>query len=333
MRRITKVKRSVRAISPVIATLLMIAIAVVASLVVYAWVTGYIGGSTTKAGKAIQIPSFAVDGSNDLHVYVQNVGQGTVQISAIYVNNDLKPFTSNYPDNVLAEGNTADLTVTGPFDANTKLNVKVTTTEGTFMTATGTPGSNTNPAVSPTPGPSATATPTPVPTATPTPTLAPTPTPTPVSTTISNSPTSDSDSGWDNENRAYTDGGGSSGYGTSNDNSEWAIFSGYGFTIPSGATVTQVRVRVDAWVASGGNDNMRLEVYDGTWRLYSPDIDLPTSEGETWYVVTSLSPGGWTPAEVNGIQARVTHIQIGSNWWDSDDIYLDWIPIEVTYTQ
>jgi flagellin-like protein len=36
MRRITQVRRSVRAISPVIATLLMIAIAVVASLVVYA---------------------------------------------------------------------------------------------------------------------------------------------------------------------------------------------------------------------------------------------------------------------------------------------------------
>ena len=179
MRRITKVKRSVRAISPVIATLLMIAIAVVASLVVYAWVTGYIGGSTTKAGKAIQLPSFAVDGSNNLHVYVQNVGQGTVQISAIYVNDDLKPFASNYPDNVLAEGNTADLTVTGPFDADTKLNIKVTTTEGTFMTATGTPGSNTNPTVSPTPGPSATVTPTPGPSATVTPTPGPTATPYP----------------------------------------------------------------------------------------------------------------------------------------------------------
>ena len=44
MRRITKIKRSVRAISPVIATLLMIAIAVAASFVVYAWVIGYIGG-------------------------------------------------------------------------------------------------------------------------------------------------------------------------------------------------------------------------------------------------------------------------------------------------
>jgi flagellin-like protein len=178
VRRTTKFKRSIKAISPVIATLLMIAIAVVASLVVYAWVTGYIGGSTTKAGKAIQIPSFAVDDSNNLHVYVQNVGQGTVQLSAVYVNDVLKLS----PNDVIAEGNTFDVFITGPFDANTKLNVKVTTTEGTFMTATGTPGSNTNPTVSPTPGPSATVSPTPGPsaTATPTPSPSPTPSPTPI---------------------------------------------------------------------------------------------------------------------------------------------------------
>ena len=39
----------------------MIAIAVVASLVVYAWVMGYIGGTTSKVGNAIAVPSFATD--------------------------------------------------------------------------------------------------------------------------------------------------------------------------------------------------------------------------------------------------------------------------------
>ncbi len=48
-----------RAISPVIATLLMIAIAVVASLVTYAWVMGYMNFTTEKTGKAIQIQSIA----------------------------------------------------------------------------------------------------------------------------------------------------------------------------------------------------------------------------------------------------------------------------------
>ena len=144
VRKTTKFKRSISAISPVIATLLMIAIAVVASLVAYAWVMGYMGGTTTKAGKAIQLPSFAVDSGQNLRVYVQNVGQGSVEISAIYINDVLKQFDSA-SGNVLGEGNTAELIVPaseGPFDTNTKYNIKVTTTDGTFMQATGTGSSS-----------------------------------------------------------------------------------------------------------------------------------------------------------------------------------------------
>ena len=50
-------RRNVKAVSTVLATLLMIAVAVAASLVAYAWVMGYIGGTTGKVGKAIQIQS------------------------------------------------------------------------------------------------------------------------------------------------------------------------------------------------------------------------------------------------------------------------------------
>ncbi len=145
VRNTTKFKRSIRAISPVIATLLMIAIAVVASLVVYAWVTGYMGNTTSKAGKAIQIQSFAL-ADDGLHVYVQNVGQGAVELSTMYVDSNLQTFTPdpNYPDNVLEEGKTTDLLVAGTYVENAKLNIKVTTTDGTFMTATGIP-KTTNP--------------------------------------------------------------------------------------------------------------------------------------------------------------------------------------------
>jgi flagellin-like protein len=140
VRKITSFKRSVKAISPVIATLLMIAIAVVASLVVYAWVSGYMGFQTEKTGKAIAVPSFAVDNSGKLHVYVQNVGQGPVQISNSYVNSNLQTFTAdpNYPDNVLPEGNTADITVAGTYNAGDKLNIKITSSDGTFITTSGT---------------------------------------------------------------------------------------------------------------------------------------------------------------------------------------------------
>ncbi len=73
VRRITKIRRNIKAISPVISVLLMIAVAVVASLVVYAWVIGFIGGKTTQVGKAIQIQSVARHRYH-LSVYAQNVG-------------------------------------------------------------------------------------------------------------------------------------------------------------------------------------------------------------------------------------------------------------------
>src|SRR5208283_2133176 len=88
-----KIRKNIKAISPIISVLLLIAIAVVASLVVYAWVMGYIGGSTTKAGYAINIQSIASNTGN-LTIYVQNTGLGSVQLnpaSAVYVNNTLVP--------------------------------------------------------------------------------------------------------------------------------------------------------------------------------------------------------------------------------------------------
>jgi hypothetical protein len=171
----------------------MIAIAVVASLVVYAWVTGYIGGTTSTAGKAIQIQSFYRNPTTGLlTVYVQNVGQGAVEFKAgesVYVNDNLVTITS--PLQPLAAGQTATLETNKVIPENEKVEIKVTTTDGTFMIRTGTPISSTNPTAgptaspTPTPGPTASPTPTPTPTASPTPTPTPTasPTPTPAPTT------------------------------------------------------------------------------------------------------------------------------------------------------
>jgi flagellin-like protein len=50
-----QIRRSVNAISPVLAVLMMIAVAIVGSLVVYAWIMGYIDLSTAQSGEAIAI--------------------------------------------------------------------------------------------------------------------------------------------------------------------------------------------------------------------------------------------------------------------------------------
>jgi len=144
MRKITKIRRSIKAISPVISVLLMIAIAVVASLVVYAWIMGYIGGTTTKAGQAIQIQSYA-PGVDNQHVviYVQNIGQGSVDLSqsgSVYINDQGVPIDSSV---TIAVGETkaiiADLTGTSlTWIPGEQIKIKVVTNDGTFMQASGT---------------------------------------------------------------------------------------------------------------------------------------------------------------------------------------------------
>ncbi len=141
VRKSTKIKRSIKAISPVIATLLMIAIAVVASLVAYAWVMGYMGTTTTKAGRAIDIPSFASAGGGNLVIYVQNVGQGPVTLSksgSIYINDQGIDISSITDKLTINEGQTQALTVSYPsWSPGQQIRIKVVTTDGTFMQTSG----------------------------------------------------------------------------------------------------------------------------------------------------------------------------------------------------
>ena len=126
-------KRSLRAISPVIAVLLMIAIAVAASLVAYAWVMGYLSFTTSKVGNAVQVHALAVDNGN-LVVYVQNVGQNDIEFKpdgSLYVNDEQKTILS-IDKNPLEQGKTATIIADYPVTAGEPLKVKIVTADGTF---------------------------------------------------------------------------------------------------------------------------------------------------------------------------------------------------------
>jgi flagellin-like protein len=82
-----------RGVSPVIATLLLIVIAVAAAVLTYVWVTGYIGRSTGAAESAqvqerIKINAVTVSTTTSgttVTVSVANIGDVKVNISAIYL--------------------------------------------------------------------------------------------------------------------------------------------------------------------------------------------------------------------------------------------------------
>ncbi len=143
VRRITKIRRNIKAISPVISVLLMIAVAVVASLVVYAWVIGFVGSKTNQVGKAIQIQSVALT-SSGLSVYVQNVGDSNVAFSlpCVYINGVSASGLTALPTigSTLAPGATESftgVTLTGTtFAAGQSVTVKVASTDGTFSQVT-----------------------------------------------------------------------------------------------------------------------------------------------------------------------------------------------------
>jgi archaeal type IV pilus assembly protein PilA len=136
-------RRNQKAISPVIATLLMIAIAVVASLVAYAWVMGYMNFTTAKTGKAITIQSVSYNPTGDVFtIYVQNVGDSDIQ------------FPTTSPANIFIDGAVAG-SITGNLATLTKgstmtlqgsmttltpgvqsVTIKVTSVDGTFSQVT-----------------------------------------------------------------------------------------------------------------------------------------------------------------------------------------------------
>jgi len=85
-----------KAISPVIATLLLILIAIAASILVYIWVTGYTTSATateaTQLKERIKVDAVGakqVNASGDYYdvisVFVKNIGEVRTNVSSIYI--------------------------------------------------------------------------------------------------------------------------------------------------------------------------------------------------------------------------------------------------------
>ncbi|MGQ9460209.1 MAG: archaellin/type IV pilin N-terminal domain-containing protein [Candidatus Bathyarchaeaceae archaeon] len=84
MKRMLKSKEG---ISPILATLLLIVIAVAAVVVTYAWVMTFTSSQTGRAGKMIEFDSAVINAtSNILTVYVRNTGTEQVTLDKVFIN-------------------------------------------------------------------------------------------------------------------------------------------------------------------------------------------------------------------------------------------------------
>ena len=78
--------KSKEGISPILATLLLIVIAVAAVIVTYAWVMTFTTTQTGRAGKMIEFDSAVIDAtSNVITVYVRNSGTEHVTLDKVFI--------------------------------------------------------------------------------------------------------------------------------------------------------------------------------------------------------------------------------------------------------
>jgi len=77
-----------RAISPIVATILLILISIAAGVILWLWMSGFIAQTPTAQpalAERIRIEAVQVDkNSNQIKIYVRNLGNSNVTISSVY---------------------------------------------------------------------------------------------------------------------------------------------------------------------------------------------------------------------------------------------------------
>lgn len=133
------VLKSKKGISPILATLLLIVIAVSAVIVTYAWVMTFTGSTTSNAGAILKTDNvrFYTAASTDyVEVIIRNSGTGDAQVDTVYTGtsaSNLVTQTSITYDpitQIVAPGSTLKATITYDWTEGTTYYFKITTEEG-----------------------------------------------------------------------------------------------------------------------------------------------------------------------------------------------------------
>ena len=144
-----------RAVSPVLATLMMVAVAVAMSVIIFTWSQGFLSqtGEAASAQQAAQnvaaqsgilIEAVTFSGSNQIIAYVRNVGAATVTVDSAEVvirtagatKVDVQTSLGKSIDPRDAESVTITLSGGITFSSGDVVTVKLITTVGTFAQAT-----------------------------------------------------------------------------------------------------------------------------------------------------------------------------------------------------
>lgn len=93
-----------KAVSPVIAVVLMIAVAVSITVVIFAWASGFVGGHATAESpdaEQIILEEMSRSGTN-VTVYLRNMESSSIYLDTVYVNGQLR--ATNISTSISANG-------------------------------------------------------------------------------------------------------------------------------------------------------------------------------------------------------------------------------------
>jgi flagellin-like protein len=130
-----KIVRAKKGISPILATLLLIVIAVAAVIITYAWVLSFTGTQTQQAGVLLTKENVTWPTSSTIAVVVRNTGTSNAKITAVYMgtsstNLNLSISTSPTPGSssaTVSAGSSTTFTITYSWASNTRYYFKFAT--------------------------------------------------------------------------------------------------------------------------------------------------------------------------------------------------------------
>jgi flagellin-like protein len=137
-----KMLKSKEGISPILATLLLIVIAVAAVIVTYAWVMTFTSSTTGQAGAVLSAPNtryYNDSGTLKVDITIHNAGTADAKIATVYEgtsSSNLAPVTTaTYDPTTKIVATKSDLIITFNLDwtAGTRYYFKVTTEAGQVL--------------------------------------------------------------------------------------------------------------------------------------------------------------------------------------------------------
>jgi flagellin-like protein len=126
-----KILRSKKGISPILATLLLIVIAVAAVIVTYAWVMTFTGTTIQQAGVMLSKEDVSWPTASSIKVVIKNTGTSNAKITAVYLgtsSTNLNLGVSMLPTSAtINAGTTGTFNITYTWTANTRYYFKFAT--------------------------------------------------------------------------------------------------------------------------------------------------------------------------------------------------------------